>query len=210
MFVADVGSVAPVLALRDAQARHRPRMLVFVRTWSLDDELPHVQARLRELDTELVIVGPEGVWSFTADRIRSPVFCDRLAVNAANAAGAYGVRGDAVFIIDHRNVVRFVHRPERSLDGTVVEALDAAAEALCWRQHQTRLERVQWTPREWASKCLVVGCALTFEGVATASRTRFARGTGPVCTPRAATGAPMSRPCGISEHPTLLSPRRDD
>lgn len=219
--LADVGGIAPALALRDAEepdARHRPRLLAFVRAWSMSPEsegdLAGVRARLAQLDAELVVVGRAGAWAIVRDR--APVFCDRLDVAAA--AAAYRVTADAVFVIDHRGVVRFAHRPDRPLSATLAEALDAAAEALAWRDHQTRLERVQWTPREWALKCLVVGCALTFvSGRPPVEPRRFARGTGPVVkyesreliTPRTETGAP-SPLAGVGEPPRAPCPRRAD
>lgn len=212
--LAEVGTVAPALFLRDddePQPR-RPRLLAFVTAWSIDAEdvdLPAVQQRLAALDAELVVVCGDGAWSFVRDG--APRFCDRLAADVATAAAVYGVTGDAVFVIDHRGVIRFAHRPDRPLSATLTEALDAAAEALCWRQHHTPLQRVQWSPREWALKCLVVGCALTFLG---AAEPRLARGTGPVracvsrvaITPSAAIGAPASQLVAHEPERTALSP----
>jgi hypothetical protein len=201
--LAEVGSVAPALALHaadDDRPRHRPRLLAFVRAWAMErEDLARIRERLAELDSELVIVSDDGAWSFV--RNRAPTFCDRLADDAVTAAAAYGVTADAVFVIDHRDVVRFAHRPARPLSATLTEAIDAAAQALEWRSHQTKLERVRWTSREWALKCLVVGCSLTYLAAPVEPR-RFARGTGPVVkyesrdviTPRAVTdtGAPQS------------------
>lgn len=87
---------------------------------------------------------------------------------------------DEVMVLDHRGGVRFSHRPERLAAATLCEAIEAAAEAQHWRDHHTPLERVQWSAREWAIKCLVVGCALTFGARPTRARQRFARGTGPI------------------------------
>jgi hypothetical protein len=163
----DVGSTARELGLRDDDSlhrarRHRPRLLAVVRAWTSEREpdLAAVRRRLADLDAELVIVCEEGAWSFT--RCDRPVFCDRLAGDTATVSAAYGVRGDAVFVIDHRGVVRFAHQPEQPLSATLTDALDAAGEALAWRDSHSQLERVQWSAREWALKCLVVGCTLTF------------------------------------------------
>ena len=211
----EVGSVAPELSLH-----HHPRLLAFVRAWSLDHEPPVdlalVRQRLADLDAELVIVCEDGAWSFVRDH--EPVFCDRLAGDIATVSAVYGVRGDAVFVIDQRGVVRFAHQPDQPLSATITEALDAAGHALDWRQYLTRLERVQWSAREWALKCLVVGCALTFLAgcpragaavdpaagtarpqirTAVERHPRFARGTGQVTrvaiTPRTDASAPVAQ-----------------
>lgn len=218
MFDLDLGTVAPLLSLRDDEPpSRRPRVLAFIRAWSMDSEdLVHVRQRLAQLDLELVIVSDEGAWSFTRDG--EPAFCDRLAGDVATASAAYGVTADAVFVIDHRNVVRFVHRPDRPLSATLTEALDAAAEALVWRDHQTQLERIRWTSREWALKSLVTGCSLTFSAGPPVAHRRFARGTGPVVkyesrdviTPGAETDASTSHMPEVSEWPTLPSLRRLD
>ena len=164
--------LAPAL-VGGPQSRHRPRLLAFVRAWSIDDaDVGQLRRRLAQLDSELVILCDEGAWSF--DRDRQPLRCE-LAVDTAREL--YEVTTDAVFVIDHRGFMRFAHRPDRPLTASLHEALDAAAEALEWRGHQTKLDLIRWTPREWALKCLVVGCSLAF---VTAHPTRLARGTGPV------------------------------
>lgn len=217
---AEIGTVAPALSLRedDEPPSRRPRVLAFIRAWSMDSaDLAHVRERLAQLDTELVIVSDEGAWSFVGDA--EPTFCDRLAGDVATATAAYGVTADAVFVIDHRGVVRFVHRPDRSLSATLTEALDAASEALAWREHQTKLERIQWTPREWTLKSLVTGCSLTFlSGPPSAAHRRFARGTEAIAklesrdviTPRAEDDASASQIPEVSEWPTAPSLRRLD
>ena len=154
----EVATSAPEPALREdddpepSHHRHHPRLLAFVRAWSLDGEaaadLALVRERLAALDAELVIVCEAGAWSFSGDR--DPEFCDRFAGDVATVAATYGVRGDAVFVIDHRGVVRFVHQPDQPLSATLAEALDAAGHALDWRHNMTRLERVQWSARELA------------------------------------------------------------
>lgn len=174
--LASVGNVAPQLALHDAAeplTRHRPRILAFVRAWTQGAE-PTLRTRLAQLDCELVVVCDAGAWSLVRDR--EPRRCDRLDDEAELAMASYGVRGDALFVIDHRGVVRFAYRTEGALGASLADALDAAVEALGWRDHQSKLERIQWTPREWALKSLVVGCSLTFG----ATERRFARGTGPI------------------------------
>lgn len=207
--------LAPAL-VGGPQTRHRPRLLAFVRAWTIDDgaEVAHLRKRLTELDAELVIVNDDGVYSLSRD-------CEplRCAVDANAAREVYSVTADAVFVIDHRGHIRFTHAPDRPLSATLVEALDAASEALAWREHQTKLERIQWTPREWSLKCLVVGCSLTFlAGPPTIETRRLARGTGPisrydardVITPGADEGAPAPQMCEVGEFPTMPSLRRMD
>lgn len=204
--------LAPAL-VGGPQSRIRPRVLAFVQAWSIDDaEVARMRRRLARLDSELVIVCDEGAWSF--DRDCQPLRCE---LDVETARELYEVTGDAVFVIDHRGFVRFAHRPGGALDATLLEALDAATEALGWRGHQTRLELVRWTTREWALKCLVVGCSLTFlVGPPPVEYRRFARGTGPVVryesrdviTPRADGEAPTSRMPAIGQAPSTPSPRR--
>jgi hypothetical protein len=186
-----------------APARQRPRLLAFIRAWTLDSEPSHahLRKRLAQLDSELVIVSDEGAWTFV--RECEPMYRDPSEPDVAGANQAFGVAGDALFVIDHRGAVRFEHRPERPITAALTEALDAAAEALQWRDHQSKLERVRWTPREWALKCLVVGCSLTYvTGRPSVDQRRLARGTGPIAklesreviTPRAESGAPSPQP----------------
>src|SRR5688500_8646530 len=113
-----------------ARVGTRPRIVVFVRTWSIDARRLARQ-RVARFDAELV------------NESDNPT-----------AKARYRVTGDAVFVIDHRGIIRFEHRSEQPIDAQLSEALDAAIEALGWRDHQTKLERVQWTPREWAMKSL--------------------------------------------------------
>jgi hypothetical protein len=137
-----------------ARVGTRPRIVVFIRAWSLDARRI-VRQRVARFDAELV----------------------NESDNPA-AKARYRVTGDAVFVIDHRGIIRFEYRSEQPIDTQLTEALDAAVEALGWRDHQTKLERVQWTPREWAMKSLVVGCSLAFGSGR--PHGRFARGTGAV------------------------------
>jgi hypothetical protein len=204
--------LAPAL-VGGPQSRLRPRLLAFVRAWAIDDaDVAQMRRRLAKLDSELVIVCDEGAWSF--DRDRQPLRCE---LDVETARELYEVTDDAVFVIDHRGFVRFAHRPGGPLGATLIEALDAAAEALGWRGHQTKLELVLWTQREWALKCLVVGCSLTFlASPPPAEYRRFPRGTAPVgkyesrdlITPRADGEAPTSRMQAIGQPRSTPSPRR--
>lgn len=148
--------------------RQRPRLLAFVQAWR-PDAIQLLRARISQFDADLVIVSDAGAWSVSRER------CDRI--NAGNAKTRYGVTGDAIFVVDHRGVIRFAHHDSGVLGTKLPEALDVAVQALGWRDHQSKLERIQWTPRAWAIKSLVVGCSLTFIGQPVA---RMARGTGPI------------------------------
>ncbi len=210
--LADVGCVAPALVLRDEEdLRHRPRLLAFVRGWWTDD-LSHLRTCMAQLDTELVIISDDIAWLLPPDG--EPVFCAR--VDARAAAASYCVTGDAVFVIDHRGIVRFAHHRDDSLGDRLADALDAATEAMEWRDHQTKLELVQWTQREWAVKSLVVGCSLTFPADRLVEHRRFARGTESVrtlparelTTPRTEVGAPAPHSNAPGGEPTVPSLRR--
>ena len=187
-----------------APTRHRPRLLAFIRTWDSGESFTHICMRLAQLDCELVVVCDAGTWEF--DRDREPTFRASDEADVAKSRDGYRVTGDALIVIDHRGTVRFEHRPARPLGATLTEALDAAAQAMQWRDHQSKLERVQWTPREWSMKSIVVGCSLTF----IAAPPRLARGTGPIqkyesrelISPRAETGAPAPQSSAIGESPS--------
>lgn len=196
-----------------APARQRPRLLAFIRAWTMDadpSQIAHLRKRLAQLDSELVVISDEGVWTFV--RECEPMYRDSAEPDVAAASEAFGVTADALFVIDHRGAVRFEHRPDRPITAALTEALDAAAEALQWRDHQSKLERVRWTPREWALKCLVVGCSLTYvTGRPAVDQRRLARGTGPIAklesreliTPRAETEAPLPQLSLVGESPAL-------
>lgn len=166
-----IGSASPECSLFELMAGTggRPRLLVFVHGWSLawedDHEVGTIRARLRELDAELVVLSDGGVWAFGAGE-ESARYSARLTAEIAAAAQLYGVgrSGEAVFVIDGRGVVRFAHTPDRPLAASIVEALEAAAEALRARERHSKLERVLFTRREWQLTALVVGCALAFLG----------------------------------------------
>jgi hypothetical protein len=189
----EVGSVAPEMAL---PLHHRPRVLAFVERWESALER-RVLARVRDLEAEVVIVHGDGAWSFEHERL--PMF----AGEASELRAQFRVQGDALFVVDHRGVVRFAHHGGVEM---LAEAMAAAIEALDERRHHSLLERVQFTAREWATQCLVVGFALTFQSAPRPRR--FARGTEPVCTARAAIGAQTPQLSGIGEWPSTLSPRR--
>jgi xanthine dehydrogenase YagT iron-sulfur-binding subunit len=150
---AEHGALAPVSV-------GLPRVLAFVRDWAIEREQPDtlhaIRGELRGLGAELIVLSDAGVWSFRPD---DPIdhlaaFSDRLAGDVANAALLYGVQADAVFVIDHDNVVRFAHRGV--LAGSLASALAAASEALL------APVPASFTRREWVLSCLVAGFAFTF------------------------------------------------
>jgi hypothetical protein len=173
-----------------------PRVIAFVEDWRPELER-RVLARVGDVPADIVIVHGDGAWSFA--RERHPQF----AGEAAALRAQYGMSGDGLLVIDHRGVTRFAH--QGPIDA-LAEALSAAVEALDERRHHSILERIQFTAREWTSKCLVVGFALTLQQVPRPRR--FARGTGPVCTPRASNGAQTQQTSAIGEWPSALCPRR--
>ena len=175
---------------------HRPRVLAFVEHWRPEVER-RVFARLADVDADIVIAHGDGAWSFAGDR-RPEFVGDAEALRAR-----YGVPGDGLLVIDHKGAVRFTHHGPVD---AVADGLTAAIDALEQRSHHSLLERVQFTAREWATQCLVVGFALTFQSAPRPRR--FARGTEPVCTPRASIGAQMQQPSAIGEWQSALSPRR--
>lgn len=164
MTTVHVGSIAPGLA----PLHCTPRVLAFVREWSLHEQLPEdreiLRRRVAQLDAELVVLARAGVWFVS--RERGIELRDRFVPDAATAAVLYGVPpgSDAVFVIDGRGVVRFAYEPGGALDATLAAAFDAAGEALAARDRHTRMERVLFSRREWALTCLVVGCTRTFVG----------------------------------------------
>jgi len=166
-----VGSHAPALALHavpEESASYRvPRVLAFLRGWSVEREsaesLVALRAQLRGLGAELTILSDSGVWSFRPDdEIEELGACsDRLAADIELAAALYGVRGEGIFVIDGKGLVRFAHRSDEPFASTLAEALAAAHEAML---HRSQTERVLFTRREWTLTCLVTGCALAFLG----------------------------------------------
>jgi len=168
-----VGSVAPALALsavpEESAQYHVPRVLAFLRDWSADSASPEslaaLRAQLRGLGAELTVLSQQGVWSFRPDDEIEELgaYSDRLAADIALAAALYGVgdRGEAVFVMDGKGLVRFAQRSDRPFTSTLAEALAAAHAAMATR---TQAERVLFTRREWTLTCLVTGCALAFLG----------------------------------------------
>ena len=134
-FDVEVGSPAPELVLATGTGRiaklRRPRVLAFVRGWSMErekpDELNSIRAQLRGLGAELIVLTETGVWSFEADDDPEQVgsFSDRLAGDVATAALIYGLRDgrDGVFVIDADGVVRFAYRPPKALAGTTCQRI---------------------------------------------------------------------------------------
>jgi len=159
-----IGSTAPGFV----PVHHHPRVLAFVREWSLEahdpEALETLRRRIGQLEAELVVLSRAGVWFVS--RERGVEHRDRLVPDATTTALLYGVRDgtDAVFLIDDRGVVRFAYEPGGPLAGSLVDAFDAAGEALAARERHTKLERVLFTRREWALTCMVVGFTRTFLG----------------------------------------------
>jgi xanthine dehydrogenase YagT iron-sulfur-binding subunit len=158
-----VGASAPDFALEGCAVRTpEPRVLAFVRAWSLErarrDELDAIRAQLRGLGARLIVLSDVGVWSFSPDDEveRFGEFTDRLAGDVATAAMLYGVRDgrDAVFVIDHHGLVRFAYRAKSPLAASLVDALEAAGQAAAGPPPLT------FNRREWVVTCLASGCAL--------------------------------------------------
>jgi xanthine dehydrogenase YagT iron-sulfur-binding subunit len=129
-----------------------------------------IRAQLRGLGAELIVLSRAGVWWVRADDpVEQIADRDAIAAGVASAAALFGVaeREDAVFVIDGRGIVRFVHRPAqrtRPLCSALAEALSIAAQALHTRDRHGAKQRVLFTRREWSVTCLVVGCATAFLG----------------------------------------------
>jgi len=154
---AERGTLAPA-------STGQPRVLAFVRRWSIERERPEalrrIRAELRGLGTELVVLSDSGVWSFRPDDDIDQLgsYSDRLAGDIATAALLYGVHdraGDAIFVIDESGVIRFSHRERDGLAGELASALAAASDALL-SPSPTGMTR-----RQWVTNCLVAGFALT-------------------------------------------------
>ncbi|MGE5183547.1 MAG: 2Fe-2S iron-sulfur cluster-binding protein [Acidobacteriota bacterium] len=160
---ADRGTLAPASA-------GQPRVLAFVRDWSIEREQPEalraIRGELRGLGAELLVLSDAGVWIFRPDDDIEQVatYSDRLAADIETAALLYGVRGGprdrrsgeaAIFVIDDRGVIRFAHGKQPGLTGELAQALAAASEALLAPKPFTM------TRREWVTSCLVAGFAFT-------------------------------------------------
>jgi xanthine dehydrogenase YagT iron-sulfur-binding subunit len=168
-----VGSHAPDLVVPglERRASHgEPRVLAFVHDHELTQptaDLAAIQAELRGLGAELVVVSPAGVWSVRADDPLEPLVADDdLAAEVARAARSYGASGDdTVFVIDGRGMIRFIHRLDRrgaAVWSTLGEALAIAGKAMHARGVHDARQRVLFTRREWSVTCLVLGCATAF------------------------------------------------
>ncbi len=152
---AERGVIAPTVG-------GQPRVLAFVRTWSIERERPdtmrQIRAELRGLGAELLVLSDAGVWSFRPDDEIDQLgaYSDRLAGDVEMAALLYGVNDrDAIFVIDERGVIRFSHREQAGLAGELAAALASASDALLANQP------TGMTRREWVTNCLVAGFALT-------------------------------------------------
>src|SRR5512135_1730434 len=141
---AERGTLAPA-------STGQPRVLAFVRAWSIDRERPEamrqIRAELRGLGAELLVLSDAGVWSFRPDDDVDQLgaYSDRLAGDIETAALLYGVRdrGDAIFVIDEGGVIRFSHRETGGLAGELAAALAAASDALLAKP-PTGMTRRQW------------------------------------------------------------------
>ncbi len=169
-----VGTPAPDLVVSGLERRtHLPRVLAFLGDGLADSgerpaELGAIRAELRGLGAELVVVSRAGAWRVGADDPLEPRAAagDALAAEVAAAAECYGVRpgDDAVFVIDGRGVVRFIHRIQHCGDAwaRLSQALAIAGRSVHARDAHDARQRVLFTRREWAVTCLVVGCATAF------------------------------------------------
>jgi len=144
-----------------------PRVLAFVRAWSIDHadraELRAIRAELRGLGASLTIVSDGGTWSFRpdddAERTTAAVYPDHLEVPRDR---------DALFVLDADDHVRFSYDAGGSLAGTLGEALAAAGAAIAAKPRPT-----MYTRREWTLTCLVAGFALAvFPGCKPRARSR--------------------------------------
>jgi len=156
----DDGGVLPA-----SDARGQPRVLAFVRAWSIDrepaEDIATIRAQLRGLGAALVIASDAGVWSFRPDD-DVELFArrtGRTAAELADAAARYGVTGDGVFVIDADGVLRFAHATDGPLAPSLASALEAAGYAVTNRPATTTITR-----REWAVSCLVAGFGVVFLG----------------------------------------------
>lgn len=182
-----VGSAAPEVALGDsASPPPLPRVLAFVRGWSPSRVRPAdllaMRAELRGLGADLFVIAEAAAWSIRPDdAIES---CGTIA-DRARLAESYGVSPgrDAIFVIDERAEVRFVHRSVAPLAASLPAALTAAGEAMLARHSS-----VLFTRREWNVTALVTGFALVLLG---ACRDRGPRGEKPE--------APRPQPAAIPE-----------
>jgi xanthine dehydrogenase YagT iron-sulfur-binding subunit len=160
------GNVAPsfvlhgdgVLALSSSEARGRPWVLAFARTWTPGGDADAIRAQLRGLGATLFVVSDIGVWSFRPDddvelTARPSI---RLSGEVDDLRARFGVCAaeDGVFVIDGDGIVRFAHAGS-DLSASLAAALDAAG-----RQLLASPRRPGITRREWAVMSLVAGFGL--------------------------------------------------
>jgi xanthine dehydrogenase YagT iron-sulfur-binding subunit len=165
-----VGAIAPDFhlhgigggTLAPAETRGRPRVLAFVRDWSLEQlgarEVAALRAELRGLGAVMTVLASTGVWSFRPDD-EIELFagdCEPLARERDRVAGAYGVAHDrdGLFVLDPDGRIRFAYVADGSLAATLAEAMAAAGAWIAKRPRPTLFTR-----REWTLTCLVAGCA---------------------------------------------------
>lgn len=136
------------------EAGGRPRVVAFVRGWSLhrqrEADTLAIRAQLRDLAAELIVLTDDGVWSFLPD---DPV--ERRACRTGAAiAERYGVSAgcDAIVLVDPRGIVRLAHQSEESLAPGLRDAIATASES--------------FVRGEWNMTCLISGFAAAFLGCA--------------------------------------------
>jgi xanthine dehydrogenase YagT iron-sulfur-binding subunit len=162
-----VGSAAPDVAIDCIDPGcDRPRVLAFVRDWTAarerHDDIAVLRAELRGLGAELLVLSGDTTWSFGPDdHVEQLGSSPGVEAAIARVADRFGVPVgcEAVFVIDHENIVRFAHRPTTSPLPSLVDALAAANEAMF---AQTFEQQVLFTRREWNVTALVTGFALVF------------------------------------------------
>lgn len=169
-----IGAPAPVLSLRGAGGRAlplpsgQPRVLAFVRSWTLDGEsageLAAIRAQLRGLGAVMVVLADAGIWSFRPDD-DVELFSARdssVEKELRSAARLYKVTGneDAVFVIDGSGIVRFAHTAPGALGSRLADALDATGRALSSRPTSA----LTCTRREWVLASLVTGFSVALLG----------------------------------------------
>lgn len=173
-----VGMVAPSFILHDdagrplssSEARGRPWVLAFARSWQPGRDDAALRAELRGLGAILFIASDAGVWSFRPDDDLelSAASSPRLVPEIAALRARWGVapREDGVFVVDSDGAVRFAQAPADDLAGALAGALAAAGRALLGLPPRPGLTR-----RDWAVMSLVAGFGLVATG---ACRTRGA------------------------------------
>jgi len=183
-----VGSAAPEVAVDGIEPTcDRPRVIAFIRDWSAErergDDIAMMRAELRGLGAELLVLSQDTSWSFGPDDHIEKLGCD-LAPAIARLADRFGVAagGEAVFVIDHENIVRFVHRASAPLP-RLVDALAAANEAMLTTRRENA---VLFTRREWNITALVTGFAFVFLSACRAREKPQAPSPAPAPAPSAA------------------------